>query len=87
MAHVEDILISEYSRRDRTLSASIELKHMGKSRIYFTLPDSVYDLILNTAQYAADLHEQKIKAAIWAEKSEELKNDQTKHDAGCVPVR
>jgi hypothetical protein len=51
-------------------------------RIDFTLPDSVYDLILNTAQYAADLHEQKIKDAILDEKSIAWASDKKIHDLG-----
>lgn len=70
MAHIKSIHLFESGEENKEITAYIALKPSGQARVDFTLPDKFYDCILNAAQAAADLHEQQMKAAILAEKSE-----------------
>lgn len=64
MAHVENVWIFQGDVKNKKLTVNINLKPSGKDRILVDLPELFFDCIMDMAQAAADLHEQKIRAQI-----------------------
>ena len=73
MAHVDSIWIHSNNKEKKQCTAYIKMKPAGEVSLKFELPEGFFQCILDTAQSAADLHEQQMKAEILAEKNQTSK--------------
>lgn len=67
MAYIDKIWFHRFDDKAPLMRVYVKLKPAGEVNLTVDVPEAFYQCIMDMAQAAADLHEQKMKAEILAQ--------------------